>query len=126
MGQSSIGLFVPRAECVAQLVGERSKTVSRRRLSTFGVVSQLLSLLRISDSLGAETNPAACRINFEDDHFNLGAYGKCPDDICVLRDAGLAQRNEARASGRKKYKYTELLVTLDLSFETGARPDRRL
>src|SRR6185295_18379881 len=101
-----------RLECAPQFVGERSESFRRRRIRAFAVLAHFRSLFRVEDRLRTEPDAAARRIDFEHRDLDVTADRKHASDVCVLRDAGLAHRDEAGASRRQKHEHAELLVTL--------------
>src|SRR5262245_24761687 len=77
-------LLLPRLECPAELVGERSEPLRRRSIPAFGVLADFCSLLRVQDGLRAQTDPAARRVDLEHDDLDVAADGKRSSDIRLL------------------------------------------
>lgn len=98
---TSTASFLARPKSAAELIGERSEPLRRRRIPALGVLAHFRGLLRVPDRFGAQTDATARRIDVEHDHLDVGADGKRSSDLRFLRNAGFPQWDETGAPGAR-------------------------
>ncbi len=119
------GSLLARPECAAELVGERSEALGRRGVRAFGVLAQLLGLLRILTALRLR------RMRRPDGSTSSTMTStSLPTGNAFATSASLAtpvslERHQPGAARGEEHEHAELLVTLDLAGEARARRDRR-
>src|SRR5438093_12700689 len=90
--------LLPRLECAAQLLGERSESLWRRGVRAFGVLAHFLGLPRVQNRLVAQTNAPTRQVDVENDDLDVGANRKRFRHVGFPGHARFAQRHETRAS----------------------------